>query len=85
MDDKLAKLAKAEADKIDEATLLQLRSEVFEAETEGEKAARRFAKADAKARSAAHDAEEIGAKAPEKKDEDSDPPHKEEVTKPKLP
>jgi hypothetical protein len=81
LDKKLAKLAKAEADKIDEATILQLRSKVFEAETEAEKAERRFAKADAKARSATHEAEEIGAKAPEKKDEDSDTPHKEEVTK----
>ncbi len=85
LDEKLAKLAKAEAEKIDETTLLQLRSEVFEAETEAEKAARRFAKADAKAHSASHEAEEIGAKALVKKDEDLDPLHKEEETKPKLP
>jgi len=84
-DEKLAKLANAEAAATDEAKLLKLRNETFEAEMEAEKTARRSAKAEAKARSAAHEAEEIGAKAPDKKDDDPDQPPKEEITKPKLP
>ena len=74
----MAKLAQAEATATDETQLLQLRNETFEAEMEAEKAARRFAKADAKVRNASHEAEEIGAKAPDQKDDEAS-------DKPKLP
>lgn len=84
LDQKLAKLARAEAAETDEVKLLKIRSEAFEAETEAQKAARRSAKAEAKARIAAQEAEEVGAKPPDKKDDDPDWPP-EEDKKPKLP
>ena len=82
LDEKLAELTKAETSGTDEAKLLKIRNEVFEAEIEAEKAARRFAKADVKARTATHEAEELGAKLPDKKDDDAIQSTKEEKQKP---
>jgi amino acid transporter len=84
-DRQLAALAKAEASETNETNLSKIRNEVFEAEIEAEKAARRFAKAEAKARNAIQQAEELGAKLPDKNEDDPDQPAEEEQQPPKLP
>jgi hypothetical protein len=70
LDEKLGTLAKAESSGTDETKVKEARNEVFKAEAEAEKASRKAAKADVKAQQAAQEAEALGVKFPDKKEED---------------
>ena len=83
LDDKLKDLARAQS--VDNAVKEdQAKKDVFEAETEAEKASRKAAKAEAKIRLAAEEAEKTGAQLPEKIGEDLEAV-KVNGEKPKLP
>jgi amino acid transporter len=85
-DEKLGTLEKTEASEADESKVMEVRSEVFKAEADAEKASRKAVKADVKAQQAAQEAEALGIKLPDKKEEE---PPGNEITEdpptPKLP
>jgi amino acid transporter len=70
LDEKLGMLAKAEASEADETKVKEVRNEVFRAEADAEKASRKAVKADVKAQQAAKEAEALGIKLPEKKEDE---------------
>jgi hypothetical protein len=71
-DEKLTKLAETEAAEFDEEKIKAARNEVFKAEVEVEKAVRKAAKADVKAKQAAQEAEELGVTIPDNKENHSE-------------